>query len=214
LSVYDSCRHFSQQKRSLDDTVMEQEHFLNEVFKKQNFKSEELDLILPQYQKVEFARNDFLIREGQIGNFYYFLETGFARSYSIDLRGADVTTKFFGRGDIVIDWQSYFLKSHCRENIRAITACTAWRISFMDFMKLFKIEAFREVGRTNLIKNYFELKNHSLSVITSTATERYLTLIADKPSIIQNVPLKHIASYLGIADTSLSRIRNAMAGKK
>lgn len=193
---------------------MEQKHFLTEVFKKQNFKSEELELVLQQYHKVEFAKNDFLIQEGQSGNFYYFLEAGFARSYSIDLRGMDVTTKFFGSRDIVIDWQSYFLKTHCRESIQAITACTAWKISFADFMKLFKIEAFREVGRTNLIKNYFELKNHSLSVITSTATERYLALIADKPDIVQNVPLKQIASYLGIADTSLSRIRNAIAGKK
>ena len=193
---------------------LDQKHFLIEIFKEQNFKREELELILEQYHRVEFTKNDFLIREGQVGNFYYFLESGFARSYSIDLQGVNITTKFFGRGDIAIDWQSYFLKTHCRENIQAITACTAWKITFTDFMKLFKIEAFREIGRTNLIKNYFELKNHSLSVITSTATDRYLALIADKPDIVRNVPLKQIATYLGIADTSLSRIRNAIAGKR
>lgn len=74
-------------------------------------------------------------------------------------------------------------------------------------MKLFKIEAFREVGRTRLINNYFELKNHSISVIADQAKERYLNLLEEKPSIIKNVPLKHIATYLGITDTSLSRIR-------
>ncbi|RQO74333.1 Crp/Fnr family transcriptional regulator [Pedobacter sp. KBW06] len=194
--------------------AFKQRHFLNEIFKEQNFKSEELELVLQQFQRVEFAKNDFLVREGQVGNFYYFLEQGFARSYSIDLRGVDITTNFFSTKDIVIDWQSYFLKSHCRENIQAITPCIAWKITFGDFMKLFKIEAFREVGRTNLIKSYFELKSHSLSAITSTATERYLALIADKTDIVQNVPLKQIATYLGIADTSLSRIRNAIAGNK
>lgn len=154
------------------------------------------------------------MREGQIAGFYYFIETGFARSYSIDLRGVDITTKFFSSTDIVIDWQSYFLKTPCKENIQAITPGVAWKISFTNFMKLFTIEAFREVGRTSLIKNYFELKNHSLSLITATATERYLTLLKDKPDILQNVPLKQIATYLGIADTSLSRIRKETAGKK
>lgn len=194
--------------------ALKQKHFLVEVFKEQNFKQEELGLVLQQFQRVEFAKNDFLIREGQVGNFYYFMEEGFARSYSIDLRGVDITTCFFCKKDVIIDWQSYFLKSHCRENIQAITPCIAWKITFADFMKLFKIEAFREVGRTNLIKSYFDLKTHSLSMITSTATQRYLALMTDKPDIVQNVPLKQIATYLGIADTSLSRIRNTIVGSK
>lgn len=193
---------------------MEDLHFLTAIFKTDNFNTEELELILRQFECVTFDKNDFLFREGQSGNYYYFLESGFARSYSVDLRGVDVTTKFFSCKDIVIDWQSYFLKTPCKENIQAITPCTAWKISFADFMKLFKIEAFREVGRTNLIRNYFELKNHSLSVITSTATDRYLALLEEKPDIAMNVPLKQIATYLGIADTSLSRIRKEIVRKK
>lgn len=189
---------------------MIQKHFLTEIFKEHNFRTEELELVLQQYEKVTFSKNELLLKAGQVGNFYYFLESGFARSFSIDLRGVDITTKFFGTKDIVIDWQSYFLKTHCRENIQAITSCVAWKIHFADFMKLFKIESFREVGRTSLIKNYFELKNHSLSMITATATERYLTLLEEKPDIIQNVPLKQIATYIGVADTSLSRIRNTL----
>ena len=182
-----------------------------QIFNKVNFTEDELKLILSQYQRIEFKKNDCLIKEGQIASFYYFLESGFARSYSIDLQGVDITTKFFGRKDLVIDWQSYFLKTRCKENIRAITPCVAWKITFEDFMKLFNIEAFREVGRTALIRNYFELKNHSLSLIAETATDRYLALIREKPDIAQNVPLKQIATYLGIADTSLSRIRNKIA---
>ncbi|WP_294819300.1 Crp/Fnr family transcriptional regulator [uncultured Flavobacterium sp.] len=170
--------------------------------------------MLEQFELVSLAKNDYFITEGNTANFYYFLESGFARSYSIDLKGAAITTKFYSSKDIVIDWQSYFLKTKCRENIQALTPCTAWKISFNNFMKLFNIEAFREVGRTSLIKNYFDLKNHSLSVITSTATERYLTLIEDKPDIVQNVPFKHIATYLGIADTSLSRIRKEIISNK
>jgi CRP-like cAMP-binding protein len=189
-------------------------HFLNTIFKNENFKQEDLDKILSQYQRIEFAKNDYFIQEGTTANFYYFLESGFARSFAIDLEGNDITTKFFSASDIVIDWHSYFLKTKCRENIQAITPCVAWKISFENFMKLFSIEAFRDVGRTRLVNNYFELKNHSVSIIADPAKDRYLNLLKDKPDIVQNVPLKQIATYLGITDTSLSRIRKEITDNK
>lgn len=193
---------------------MVEKHFLNTIFNEQNFKKEDLETVLGQYQRIEFAKNDFLISEGATANFYYFLESGFARSYVIDLEGNDISTKFFSSSDIVIDWHSYFLKTKCRENIQAITACVAWKISFENFMKLFNIEAFREVGRTRLINNYFELKNHSISIIADPAKDRYLNLLKSKPEIVQNVPLKQIATYLGVTDTSLSRIRKEITDNK
>ena len=189
-------------------------HFLKTIFNEQNFKAEDLEKILSQYQRKEFAKNDYLIKEGEVANFYYFMESGFVRSYAIDLEGNDISTKFFSSTDIVIDWHSYFLKTKCRENIQAITPCVAWKISFENFMKLFNIEAFREVGRTKLINNYFELKNHSVSIIADPAKERYLNLIKQKRDIAQNVPLKQIATYLGITDTSLSRIRKEIADNR
>jgi len=193
---------------------MSSSHFLTTIFKPSNFKDEDLEKVIKSYHRVEFCRNDFLIKEGSTANFYYFLESGFARSFVIDLEGSDITTKFFSATDIVIDWHSYFLKTKCRENIQAITASVAWKISLEDFMKLFNIEAFREIGRTKLINNYFELKNHSVSMIADPAKERYLNLINQNPAVIQNVPLKQIASYLGITDTSLSRLRKEISDNK
>lgn len=186
---------------------MRQPHFLHCIFKPENFSTEELGLILAQFEAIDFNKNDYLIEKGKTANYYYFLETGFLRSYTIDTEGNDITTKFFSEQDIVIDWHSYFLKNPCKESIQALTAGKCWKISFGNFMKLFKIEAFREVGRTRLVNNYFALKNHSISVIADQAKDRYLNLMKEKPSIVQNVPLKHIATYLGITDTSLSRIR-------
>jgi CRP-like cAMP-binding protein len=193
---------------------MEETNFLNTIFIEHNFKNEDLKTILAQYQKVEFGKNDYLMTEGNSANYYFFLESGFARSYVIDLEGNDITTKFFSNKDIIIDWHSYFLKTNCKENIQAITPCTAWKITFENFMKLFKIEAFREVGRTRLVNNYFELKNHAVSIISDPAKDRYLNLIKTKPDIVHNVPLKQIATYLGVTDTSLSRIRKEIAELK
>ncbi|MEA5461046.1 Crp/Fnr family transcriptional regulator [Arcicella sp. LKC2W] len=194
--------------------MMTDKHYLQTIFNEQNFNKEDLAMILSQYQRIEFAKNDYFIQEGSTANFYYFMESGFARSYVIDLEGNDISTKFFSSTDIVIDWYSYFLKTKCRENIQAITPCVAWKITFENFMKLFNIEAFREVGRTRLVNNYFELKNHSVSIIADPAKERYLNLLKSKPDIVQNVPLKQIATYLGITDTSLSRIRKEITDKK
>jgi CRP-like cAMP-binding protein len=193
---------------------MPEKSFLLNIFNENNFKTEELQNILSQYERKEFSKNDYLIKEGTVADYYYFMESGFARSYVIDQEGNDITTKFFSGTDIVIDWHSYFLKTRCREYIQAVTPCVAWKISFENFMKLFHIESFREVGRTRLINNYFELKNHSVSVIADAAKDRYLNLLEAKPDIVQNVPLKQIATYLGITDTSLSRIRKDIIENK
>jgi CRP-like cAMP-binding protein len=120
---------------------MEPDHFLHTIFDKNNFVPADFENIICQYQRIEFGKNDYLVKEGSNANFYYFLESGFARSYAIDLEGNDISTKFFCTKDIVIDWHSYFLKTKCRENIQAITACVAWKITFESFMKLFSIEA-------------------------------------------------------------------------
>jgi CRP-like cAMP-binding protein len=190
---------------------MNSSHFLTQVFKPNNFSKEELDLILDQFKRMEFKKNDYLIEEHKVANYYYFLESGFARSFAIDYEGNDITTNFFDQTDIVIDWHSFFLKTPCREYIQATTHTVAWKIYFEDFMKLFNIEAFREVGRSRLVTNYFDLKSHTVSMITDEAKVRYLHLVKNKPNVLQNVPLKHIASYLGVTDTSLSRIRKEIS---
>ena len=109
---------------------MSENHFLNTIFNSQNFKNEDFIEVIAQYERIEFSKGDFLIKEDTSANFYYFLESGFARSYLIDLEGNDISTKFFSSTDIVIDWHSYFLKTKCRENIQAITNCVAWKITF------------------------------------------------------------------------------------
>lgn len=187
--------------------MSEEKTFLYRIFKKENFKQEELELVISQFNRYEFKKNERIISRGDITNYYYFLEEGFIRSYAIDLDGNDITTTFYSSKDIVIDWQSFFLKTPCREDIQALSKCVCWKITFTDFMKLFHIESFREVGRTRLVNSYFNLKGHSTSIISDQAKDRYLKLMEDKPDLINNVPLKHIATYLGITDTSLSRIR-------
>ena len=71
----------------------------------------------------------------------------------------------------------------------------------------------REWGRAWFTFQLFTMKERSLGTITETAKNRYLKLMKDKPEILLNAPLKQIATFLGITDTSLSRIRKEIVEK-
>lgn len=191
---------------------MDDKHFLLNIFCPENFTAQELETIILKFKKVVFSKNSFLLSEGKVANNYWFVESGFIRSFVQDTEGRNISTNFYSTGDIAIDWPSFFLRNPTRENIQALTDCVCWQLDFDTFQTLFhSITAFREQGRTTLVGSYFALKNHSISVIADPAKARYQQLLQKKPHIIQNVSLKHIATYLGITDTSLSRIRKEVA---
>lgn len=191
---------------------MADSHFLAHIFTPQQFTPEQQEAIFSKFKPVTFAKNRYLLTEGKTANHYWFVESGFVRSYAVDTEGNDISTYFYTVGDIVIDWPSFFLRNPTRENIQALTDCVCWQLDFDTFQHLFHgMEAFREQGRTRLVGSYFALKNHNISMIVEPAKERYKKLLREKPQIVQNVSLKQIATYLGITDTSLSRIRKEMA---
>jgi CRP-like cAMP-binding protein len=193
---------------------MTEQHFLNNVFGKTNMTKEEKEIAISKFKQVTFEKNSFLLEEGKTANYYWFIQSGFIRSYVIDTEGNDITTNFFSVGDIVIDWPSFFLRNPTRENIQALSDCICWQLDFETFQELFhSIRNFREQGRTTLVGSYFALKRHSISMIADQAKDRYLRLVKEKPHVVQNVSLKHIATFLGITDTSLSRIRKEIASE-
>jgi CRP-like cAMP-binding protein len=183
-------------------------HFLSKVFAASGITQGELKIIIPKYKQVHFSRNDYLLKEGQVEKKYWFVESGFIRSYIIDTEGNDITFNLYASADVVIDYPSMFFYAPTRENIQALTDCICWEISFTDFQEMFNsITSFREQQRGLLVGSYFTLKEHSISLIADDAKTRYLKFLKEKPHIVQNVSLKQIATFLGITDTSLSRIR-------
>lgn len=191
---------------------MEESHFLSQIFSSNGITKEELKIILPKYKKVTISKNDYLLNQGTVEKKYWFVESGFIRSYIIDTEGNDITFNLYASGDVVIDYPSFFFLFPTRENIQALTDCVCWEIDFASFQELFNsISNYREQQRGLLVGSYFALKEHSISLIADQAKERYLKLLKSKPHIVKNVSLKHIATFLGITDTSLSRIRKEIA---
>jgi len=187
---------------------MNERELLETRFSNANLSRAERERVISAFNRVSFKKNAFIFKEGQILNEYYYLEEGFIRSFTYDSDEREVTTNFFSEPEIVMDWTSFMLRKPTQEYFQAITDCTCWSLSFNVFQQLFNsIKGFRESGRNQFASSYYELKQNHLSMISHTAKERYLLLLKEKPDIIHKAPLKYIATYLGITDTSLSRIR-------
>ncbi|WP_326984079.1 Crp/Fnr family transcriptional regulator [Chryseobacterium sp. MYb264] len=175
------------------------------------FLREELDEIFQAHEKKVFRKGDFILEEGKTANEYYILEKGLVRSYVHDFNGNEVTTHFFVENEIVIEVSSIFQRIPTQENIVCITDCECWKLDFETFQELFhKIPNLREWGRAWMSQQLFIYKQRSVEMFTLSATKRYLNLLEQQPHVIQFAPLKQIASYLGVTDTSLSRIRKEL----
>lgn len=197
------CFNFISVKKSLQHIYS---HFL--------LSQENVREIMDAHDEVNITKGDILLSEGQIAAAYYIVEEGLVRAYVNGLDGSEITTEFFIENEIVIIPSSLFQKIPSVENVQAVTDCTLFKIDYEKFQELFhRQEGLREWGRAWFSYQLFTMKQRSLDMITETASARYLKLMKDKPQIIRQAPLKHIATYLGITDTSLSRIRKEIIAK-
>lgn len=170
--------------------------------------------IVDHFEERIIKKNEFFLKEGKVSNDYFFLETGCMRAFTHDLDGNEVTTYFYSKPRYVFEVSSLFMRTVSTETIQALTDCTGYAISFQTLNQLFHSSPeFREFGRMMLVKAFAAFKQRTLELINKSAEERYENLMATDRDVFQYAQLKHIASYLGITDTSLSRIRREYAKK-
>ena len=164
--------------------------------------------IAAHFVPKRLEKHDFLLREGQVCDEYLLLDSGLVRAFANDPDGHDVTTGLYTGGQLVFEVASFFNRTPSQENMQALTATAGWGITYQQFNALFHARPeFREFGRSVLVKGLAALKGRMLAMITETAAARYQKLLREQPQLVQQVPLKYLASYLGVTDTSLSRIR-------
>lgn len=184
---------------------------LAQVYRHPLINEEQLNKIMNAHKKVNFKKGDYILKTGEIANGYLILESGLIRSFVYDYNGNDITTDFFSDYEIVIEVLSLFQRTPTQENIQALTECNCWKIEYDAFQELFhSIGGFSEWGRLWMTGRLFHFKQRSIEMVTVSAKDRYLRLIREKPQIILQSPLKYIASYLGVTDTSFSRIRKGI----
>lgn len=193
---------------------MDKAKILAKAFNTSCFSPSEMDKMTSNFEFVIFRKGDLVLQQGTIANNLMIVLDGLLRSFAIDPNGNEITTSFHGKGAGVLEVASFFLRVPTKENTQALNDVKGLKTSFEGFQELFhSIPNFREAGRARLVNGFFALKNRNLSMITESAENRYLQLLESHPQVIAEASLKHIASYLGITDTSLSRIRRELSKK-
>lgn len=150
---------------------------------------------------------------GSTANTIYFLKTGIARIYYYK-DGVEVTEFFALAGNLVARVQSLLTHKTSSKAIQMLTAGELIAINATQFFQLFDtFPTIERLFRLLLQAAYLESVERIESIQFHTAKERYAALLTEM-EIIQQVPLKYIASYLGITQVSLSRIRASGSGSK
>lgn len=172
--------------------------------------SHEAKLAISDICKLMFVKkNTDLQAIGHTCKTIYFIKKGVARIYYFK-DGTDITESFAFENNIIARVESLFTGKPSRKGIQILEDAEIIAINSTLLFKLY--DSYPEIERLfRLIVEaaYVDTVNRIESIQFYTAEERYHTLIKEAPDVLKRVPLKYIASYLGITQVSLSRIRGA-----
>lgn len=158
-------------------------------------------------REVSYPRGTILLRANRIEKTVYFLKKGIVRAYAYQ-HDHEVTFWFGREGEAVISMKSYIDNEAGYEDIELLEPCEFYSLSSQDLHQLYQQDIhIANWGRKFAEKELLRTEARLISRQFSTAKERYAELLQTNPDLLQRVQLGHIASYLGITQVSLSRIR-------
>ncbi|WOD44513.1 Crp/Fnr family transcriptional regulator [Hwangdonia lutea] len=177
------------------------------------FSQTELEDIIAHFKKESVSKHQILVRQGQICNALYFVESGMGRSYYLNEGGKEITQWFFGVGKFMTSVDSFFQQSPSVYYLEVLEDSILYRISKSDIDRLFDTyPKMEKMGRLISIEMLTRVINKLNAIQFQTARERYDYMLTEFPDIAYRVPLGHIASYLGMTQETLSRIRKNGSG--
>lgn len=152
-------------------------------------------------------KNEELQPIGHTCRTIYFVKKGIARIYYYK-DGTDITESFSFENTIIARVESLFTEKPSRKAIQIVEDAELIAINVPKLFNLYdKHPQIERLFRKIFEKGYVETVNRIESLQFHTAEERYLALLQESPNILRRIPLKYIASYLGITQVTLSRIR-------
>lgn len=173
---------------------------------------EDTELLMSLGEKQKISRGEFFIREGNICRHAAYIISGAMRSFYYSSEREDITYCFRFAGDFVTAYSSFIFQSPTPENIQCLTDCEILLFtkaaveelqeSDIKWMRFFKMLAEQE---------YLYMEKRIFVLQKETAEKRYLDLLSTQPDYLHRIPLQYIASYLGITQRHLSRIRKSLS---
>lgn len=158
--------------------------------------------------QVQVPANTILLEIGSVCDHLYFIENGILRNYYYDAKGNDITHWFASEGMVVTIPPSFFKRTPSQFRIEALEDMVVRNITFDQMQEAFsQSHQLERFGRLLVTEIMMVLGQKIMDLQTKSAEERYNDLLEDHPDIFQRAKLGHIATYLGITQQSLSRIR-------
>ena len=185
-------------------------HFKSYIQERSPLRASDWERIQKVFQPLTLASGEHILEEGQICRNLYFLDRGLLRYYNwID--GMDRTKFFTFESQLFTSQGSFSEALPSTENIQAIEPSQVRFTDRQTAKQLFaEIPAWATFVRSIIIDVQVWTSDLLLESLHLTAEQRYLSILQQKPEWIQRIPLKYLASYLGIAPESLSRIRRKL----
>lgn len=183
------------------------QHTLKKIRSIYPLEESHLNLLIQQMEYVELPKNKLIIEADKIERTFYFIESGIARAY-LDGKDNRITFWFGMEGDVILSYNSYINEKPGYENIELLENSKVYALKTAVLTELYQSYAplanwGRKLAELELIKT----EERYIARLFKSAKERYVELLVQYPTLIQRVQLGHIASYLGITQVTLSRIR-------
>jgi CRP-like cAMP-binding protein len=175
---------------------------------------EEIELIKNTFLPKRIRKKQYLLQEGEVCKYAAFIVKGAMRQYSVDEKGAEHIVRLAIENWWSVDRESFTMLTPSIYNIDAWEDTDALLITRADFLTAAnKIPALTEMTRKLDENHAFALQKRVNASISFSAEKRYGDFARQYPEFIQRFPQHIIASYLGIAKETLSRIRHQAVKK-
>lgn len=187
------------------------DNLINFFNNKISISKQTLDLIKEIFKYDELKKGDFFIQEGQYANEIAFLEDGIVRAFYVNNEGKEYNKHLFTAPSIIGSYASLISKQKNKVAQQALTDCKIWKAPFHKIEKLSQGNYEIERLRRSIAENYFlDYEKKELEMAMLDADQRYQIFQKEYPGVELKIPQYHIASYLGISATQLSRIRKKL----
>lgn len=183
-------------------------NLINKIKKSISLSSEAEKYIYSIAKEKSVSKGEILIREGQTVNKTFFVTQGSLRSFCIDKEGKEHTLQFAIKDWWISDFMAIYNHEPASLTVESITNSIVIEFNSQKLDKIYLLfPEFEQFQRKNLERHVVSLHKRILNQMQLTALERYTLFLKQYPDIERDIPNYHIASYLGITQQSLSRVR-------
>lgn len=164
------------------------------------------------FKPMRLQKNEFFVRDGEHAKRIGFLQEGIVRAFFTSREGKEYSKQFFVGPSIIGAYSSLLTRQPNKIAQQALTTCDILVADFTELVKLYdKFHDLERLGRKIAEYYFLEKEQKELEMALLDADKRYLLMREKFPTIESIVPQYHIASYLGISPTQLSRIRRKLS---